>query len=87
MNSTAALAYKMKELQMPEDLIMGICAAILKSDEKCQKLLDWIEEHPNPSEQDLLLMSLGISDGLDDEEEADNEEETENCVNGRTKQA
>ncbi len=81
MNSTAALAYKMKELQMPEDLIMGICAAILKSDEKCQKLLDWIEEHPNPSEQDLLLMSLGISDGLDDEEE------TENCVNGRTKQA
>lgn len=87
MNSTAALAYKMKELQMPEDLIMGICAAILKSDEKSQELLDWIEEYPNPSEQDLLLMSLGISDGLDDEEEADNEEETENCVNGRTKQA
>ena len=78
MNSTAALAYKMKELQMPEDLIMGICAAILKSDEKCQKLLDWIEEHPNPSEQDLLLMSLGISGALDDEEETESEQQPQN---------
>ena len=81
MNSTTALVWKLMELKMPEDLIIGICAAILKSDEKSQELLDWIEEYPNPSEQDLLLMSLGISDGLDDEEE------TENCVNGRTKQA
>ena len=77
MNSTAALAYKMKELQMQEDLIMGIYAAILKSDEKSQELLDWIEEHPNPSEQDLLVMALEISGALDDEEETENEEETQ----------
>lgn len=87
MDSTTALVWKLMELKMPEDLIIGICAAILKSDEKSQKLLDWIEEYPNPSEQDLLLMSLEISGALDDEEEADNEEETENRVNGRTKQA
>ena len=74
MDSTTALVYKLKELQMPEDLIMGICAAILKSDEKSQELLDWIEEHPNPSEQDLLVMSLEISGALDDEEETESEE-------------
>ena len=78
MDSTTALVYKLKELQMPDELIIAIGATILKADEtKCQELLDWIERYPNPSEQDLLVMALEISGALDDEEETENEEETQ----------
>ena len=88
MSSRKELVWKLMKLKMPEEFIIAICATILKTDETmCQELLDWIKVYPNPSEQDLLVMSLEISGALDDEEEADNEEETENCVNGRTKQA
>ena len=88
MSSRKALTAKMIDLQIHEELIIGIIAGCFQMDEQlCQELLDWIEEYPNPSEQDLLLMSLEISGALDDEEEADNEEETQNRVNGRTKQA
>ena len=81
MSSGKELTRKLMELQMTDEFIIAVRSCLLKTDEKCQELLDWIERYPNPSEQDLLVMSLEISGALDDEEE------TENCVNGRTKQA
>ena len=88
MSSRKALTAKMIDLQIHEELIIGIIAGCFQMDEQlCQELLDWIKVYPNPSEQDLIVMAMEVAGELDDEEEADNEEETENCVNGRTKQA
>lgn len=69
------------DLQIHEELIIGIIAGCFQMDEQlCQEFLDWIKVYPNPSEQDLIVMAMEVAGELDDKEEAGNR------VNGRTKQ-